>query len=311
MPTVSVILPAYNAERYIESAVGSILAQTYRDFEFVIVNDGSTDGTESSLRRLAADDPRINLISRANTGYVPALIEAVNASRGEYLARMDADDWARPDRFAKQVAFLNEHPDVVVVGSSYELMDDRGRRLHVQRQPSDDPTLQQQCMNGTTPICHPTALFRRRSYDAVGGYDPASVPAEDIDLWLRLGEIGKLACLPDVLLRYRLHAGSVSETKQHKQVDSIRAAVAAAAARRGVNHSFKDDLNWREPAGAAGRLKQTLKYGWWAFNSGERSTALAYGGRAVRQAPVSLRAWKLFACSLVKPLPARKADAIP
>ncbi|HEY0008786.1 MAG TPA: glycosyltransferase [Tepidisphaeraceae bacterium] len=306
-PVVSVILPAYNAERYIDSAVQSICAQTFTDFEFVIVNDGSRDNTETLLRAWAERDRRINLISRPNTGYVRALIEAIDKSSGPLIARMDADDLASPERFEKQVAFLNAHPDVVVVGSSYELMDEHDRKLHVLHQPTDDPTLQRHCLAGTTPICHPSAMFRRAAYTSVGGYDESFCPAEDLDLWLRLGEIGKLACLDEVLIRYRLHANSVSETRQNKQVDAIRRACQNAANRRGVPNTFKADAGWREQPGAAGRVQQLLKYGWWAFNSGERSTARWYGTRAVRENPACKEAWKLLVVSLIKPLPAAKA----
>lgn len=308
MPKVSVILPAYNSERYIRDAVGSILAQTFRDFEFVIVNDGSADSTESILRELAAGDSRIKLISRPNTGYTIALQEAIENSRGEYLARMDADDHSLPERFAKQVALLDARPEVGVVGTCYELMDEHGRKLHVQLQPSDDATLQKLCLAGTTPICHPSAMIRRTYFEQVGGYRHDAMPAEDLDLWLRLGEVSQLACLPDVLLRYRLHAGSVSEMKQAKQVEVQQRVRREAAQRRGIALPADQNLVWREEAGDAGRLKQTLKYGWWAFNSGERKTAMAYGGRAIRQSPGSMKAWKLLVCSLLKPLPPQGSE---
>ena len=306
MPAVSVILPAYNAESYIDSAVASICAQTFADFEFVIVNDGSTDATETILRKWAGQDARIKLISRPNTGYVKALTEAIEKSTAPLIARMDADDLALPGRFEKQVAFLNANRHVTVVGSSYELMDDQSRKLHVLRQPTDNDTLQKLCLAGTTPICHPAAMFRRDAYVRVGGYDEAYCPAEDLDLWLRLGEVGELACIDEVLIRYRLHPGSVSEKRQSKQVDAVRRASAAAAKRRGIDNAFTADAGWREQ-GPAGRQQQLLKYGWWAFNSGEKATARWYGRRAVRESPLSSAAWKLLAVSLVKPSPVTEA----
>ncbi|MGC4031249.1 MAG: glycosyltransferase family 2 protein [Tepidisphaeraceae bacterium] len=307
MPKISVILPAYNAERYIAAAVNSVLAQTFGDFEFIIVNDGSTDRTEAILRKIAMNDSRVRLISRPNTGYVPALKEAIDAAHGKYLARMDADDIAHRERFARQVDLLDRQRDVTVVGTSYELIDARGRHLHEQHQPTDDGTLQRHCLAGTTPICHPTAMFRRDAYYAVGGYDASACPAEDLDLWLRLGEVGRLACLPELLLQYRLHADSVSETKQAKQIDSARRTCEAAAERRGITSLFKA-ADWRESVGQAGRLRQTLKYGWWAFNSGERKTAMTYGVKAVGTSPTSVAAWKLLGCGVLKPMPAGVAS---
>ncbi|MGN6725846.1 MAG: glycosyltransferase family 2 protein [Tepidisphaeraceae bacterium] len=299
MPKVSVILPAYNSERYIGAAVQSILDQTFGDFEFIIVNDGSTDGTEAILRKFAGRDSRIKLISRPNTGYVRALNEAAEHASGTYVARMDGDDIALPERFARQVAYLDAHPEAVIVGTSYDLIDHRGRRLRTQHQPTDDAALQRDCLAGTTPLCHPTTMFRRSSFEQAGRYDEAFYPAEDLNLWLRLGEIGQLACLPDVLLRYRLHAGSVSETKQTQQVAAARRACEAAGARRGVSIDFKAGAGWRE-IGKSARLNQTMKYGWWAFESGERATAHAYGWSAVRQCPWSAKAWRLLLISYVR-----------
>jgi glycosyltransferase involved in cell wall biosynthesis len=307
MPAVSVILPAYNAERYIDSAVASICVQTFADFEFVIVNDGSTDGTEALLRRWAEKDARIKLISRPNAGLVRSLNEAIEMSAAPLIARMDADDLAMPDRFEKQVRFMREHPEVVLLGTSYELMDADGRKLHVLRQPTDDATLQKHCLAGRTPICHPSAVFRRDAFFRAGAYKEDHWPGEDLDLWLRLGEVGKLACLDDVLLRYRLHPGSISESKQEKQIEAIRRVCLEAAKRRGIDTAFDADKGWREQDGHNGRVQQLLKYGWWAFNSGEQSTARWYGRRAVRESPLSSAAWKLLAVSLLKAAPVTEA----
>ena len=303
MPTISVIMPVYNAARYLNEAVESVLAQTFADFELIVVNDGSTDGSERILHRLAAKDGRIKLISRPNTGYVAAIDEAIAASAGQYLARMDADDVCLPERFAKQVALLDARPNVGVVGTSYDLIDARGRFLHTMRQPTSDDALQRACLAGSTPICHPTAMIRRSTLDAVGGYDASAFPAEDLDLWLRLGEVSQLACLPEPLLRYRLHAASISETRQAKQIEAVRHIRHAAFRRRGLPAELVPEKQWREGVDTAGRIKQTLKYGWWAFNSGERRTAISYGVAAVRQGPKLRDAWTLLGCSLLKRLP--------
>ncbi len=302
VPNISVILPVYNAERYLSLAVTSILAQTYRDFECVIVNDGSTDGSEAILRKLAADDSRIKLISRPNKGFLPTLAEAIAASSAPLIARMDADDISRPDRFAKQVAYLEQHPEVVVLGGAYELIDSEGRRLRTMHQPLDHETLVRTCLQGTTPLCHPLTMIRRDALDRVGGYDASTFPAEDLDLWLRLSEVGRLACLPDVLLDYRLHSGSISETKQARQIEAMHAVVARASARLNKTVDFKAGDGWRS-TGASGKLTQLLKYGWWAWNSGETQTARAYGWQAVRAKPIDIRAWKLLLTAWRKSAP--------
>src|SRR5512135_1833139 len=128
-PLISVCMPVYNAERYIARAVESILGQTFGDFEFLILDDGSTDGSLEILRRYANHDPRIRLTSRPNKGLPPSLNELVDQARGEFIARMDADDVALPERFARQVEYLRAHPDCVLVGSRVQLVDPEGDPL--------------------------------------------------------------------------------------------------------------------------------------------------------------------------------------
>src|SRR5258707_12307786 len=128
-PTISVIMPVYNSERYVEQAVESILRQTFADFEFLITDDGSTDSSLAQLRRYAARDARIRLTSRPNTGCVKALIEMVPLARGKYIARMDADDISMPERFERQVQFLEQNPECVAVSSKVLLMDPDGARM--------------------------------------------------------------------------------------------------------------------------------------------------------------------------------------
>src|SRR6476661_6105481 len=126
-PPVSVLMPVYNAGRYVAEAVESILGQTYADFEFLIVDDGSTDRSRAILERYAARDPRIRLVSRPNTGYAAALNELLGLARGELVARMDADDVALPERLLRQVNYLRAHPEVVCVGTAVHLIDGGGR----------------------------------------------------------------------------------------------------------------------------------------------------------------------------------------
>ncbi|MGN6626921.1 MAG: glycosyltransferase family 2 protein [Tepidisphaeraceae bacterium] len=303
MSSVSVVMPVFNAGAFLPKTVASVLGQTWADFEFIIIDDGSTDGSGARLRALAESDRRIRLVSRPNRGFVASLTEALGMAQAPLIARMDADDIARPDRLAKQVAFMQAHPEVVVLGGAYDLIDARGRRLRTMHQPTDHATLLRHCLAGTTPLCHPLTMIRRDALDRVGGYDPATFPAEDLDLWLRLAAVGRLACLPDVLLSYRLHAGSISETKQAKQIEALRAVCTRAAERLNQPVQFAADAGWRA-GGAESAYEQLLKYGWWAFNSGERSTARHYGLRAILQHPFGSRGWRLFACASLKPPPA-------
>jgi GT2 family glycosyltransferase len=237
---------------------------------------------------------------------VQAARNGIAASTGDLIARMDADDLCHPQRLAKQVAFFDARPDVVLVGGAYDLIDEHGRLLTTIRQPADDAALQDICLSGRCPICQPLAMFRRDAYERVGGYRPDFITAEDLDLWLRLGEVGQMACLPDVLLQYRQHAGSISESKQTLMIEHQREICRQAWERRGLigQYEFKGETPWRATGDADSRHRQLVKYGWWAWSSGQNRTAQSYGWSAVRRRPLDKRSWRLLGCALLKKAPA-------
>jgi glycosyltransferase involved in cell wall biosynthesis len=142
-------MSVHNAERYLRPAVESILAQAFTDFEFIIIDDGSTDRSPPILAEFASRDPRVRIETRANKGLTKSLNEAIQLSRGEYLARMDADDIAKPNRFQIQIQFMRDHPEVVLLGGGYELIDGAGPHCH--HPPADDDASGALCR---TPICH-------------------------------------------------------------------------------------------------------------------------------------------------------------
>ncbi|MBF2072891.1 MAG: glycosyltransferase [Synechococcales cyanobacterium C42_A2020_086] len=302
-PTISVLMPVYNAQRYVAQAVESILNQSFGDFEFLIIDDGSTDRSLKILQRYANQDPRIRLISRPNTGYVKALNELLALAQGEFLARMDADDVAMPNRFAQQVKFLRQHPEVLCVGGAQDWIDDAGRFLLHHPEAETDAEIQQLALSGQTPINHPSAMMRRTAVLQVGGYDEALHPSEDLDLWLKLGEIGQLANLPETVLQYRQHDRSVSERLQTLQTEQRRRCCERAWERRGITGSFHESEPWR-PIDPPSRLRFMTMYGWWFFHAGKRNAAIIYGLKAIRALPTAVDGWKLLACALLKPMPA-------
>jgi len=299
-------MAVYNGERYLREAVESILAQTYPDFEVIIIDDGSSDASAGMLEEFARRDDRVRLVRQENIGLTRTLNKAIELSGGELLARMDADDIAMPDRLRRQVEFMQQHPRVVLLGGAYELIDGRGRLLTRITPPLDDQPLQELALAGRTPICHPLAMMRRDAVLKTGGYDESLKVAQDLDLWLRLGEVGELACLPDVLLKYRQHEESVSEAKQALQVQNMRLACERAWKRRGISGTFDGDAGWRPGGDRHSRHQYALRYGWWAFNSGQRRTAMAYGLKAIATAPMRADGWKLIMCALFKDKDARR-----
>jgi glycosyltransferase involved in cell wall biosynthesis len=301
MPTLSVNMIAYNTARYVAEAVESILCQTYPDFEFIIIDDGSTDGTGAILERYAARDARIRLVRRENRGIVASRNEALALSTGEFVAVMDSDDVALPDRLERQVTFLREHPDVVCVGGWLELIDGAGRRLIQFQTPTDDAWLQQRALRGRTPMTGPTMTMRRQDVEVVGRYRPGYDPTEDLDLLLRLGERGHLVVLPQVVLRYRLHDQSISVRQQRRQLEMARAASDSACDRRGISRRYEPAPPGRPDGTRGSRHEFALRYGWWAFKGGERGAALHYGIKAAAICPWRPGGWRLLACALIKP----------
>jgi len=204
-PSVSVLMPAYNDATFVGEAIDSVLAQTLTDFEFVIVNDGSTDATGETIARLAARDGRIRVLTnQRNLGIVGALNRGLDACRGRYVARMDADDVALPGRLANQAAKMDQAPDVVALGGALEYIDSAGAQLGLRRAcaVNDSPL-------AANPLLHPTVMIRREVLEAHHlRYEERFRYAEDYFLWLRLSKLGRLDAIDEVVLRYRLTAGA-------------------------------------------------------------------------------------------------------
>lgn len=302
-PTVSVIMPAYNAERFVGEAIQSILDQTFTDFEFLIHDDGSTDGTLDILKSFAAQDDRIRLTYSENRGVFATRNAMMETARGEYFAVMDADDIALPDRFRKQVAFLEANPDHVVIGGQQEWMDEEGSVLGPLWAPLDHDTVDARNLCGHVSIGHPASMLRAEAVRQIGGYTGGFRSAGDIDLWLRMAEVGKVANLPDIVLRYRLVSGGISGAKSAQQIANARRAVETARARRGISGGEFDFQSWREGESTAERAAYARKLGWLAWRNGYRDSWRKYAVRAVRLAPLDMAAWKLLILGGVKRAP--------
>jgi len=296
-PALSVVMPVYNAEQYLAEAVDSILQQTFTDFELIAIDDGSTDGSGALLETYADRDDRVCLISRENRGLVATLNEGIDRAKAPLVARMDADDICYPERFAIQMAYMAEHPDVLCLGGRFELIDGENRLLtQLTEAPLDDAGIQQKLLSGVCVISHPSVIFRRDAVIDAGYYDPDTMLAEDLDLWLRLGERGKLAIVPEIVLRYRVHENTVSSTRHAEQLRVLRGVCDRACARRGVTVAFVNE-GWR-PTTRGETYDEMRKRWWWGVTRGDRPLAMAYAWRAIQTMPFRPNAWWLLTRAL-------------
>lgn len=294
-PLISVVMPVFNGSRYLETAINSILTQTLDDFEVIAVNDGSTDDSQNILQRIAQADPRVRIISQQNQGVTKSLNTGIWEAKGAYIARMDCDDLCTPTRFADQVEFLTHHPRVVAVGGEVEIVDPDGSPLIRLRTFYQHESIDTENLAGRTAVNHPAVMMRTEAVKQVGGYDPSFRYAQDLDLWLKLAEVGELANLNSLVLQYRLHHESIGASKRNMQVECINRAITDACTRRSLDVQ------------KAGRRVSALKsqtpasnhrtWGWWALNSGHVATARKHAQISLIKAPLDKEAWRLFYCA--------------
>ena len=247
-PRVSVIMPAFNQARYCRAAIGSVLGQTLRDLELIIIDDGSTDDTGAIIDATAARDQRICVVHRRHAGVSASINLGILLARAENLARQDADDLSVEHRLETQLAFLENHSNVAVVGADLLCIAEDGRPIRRISYPAGDADLHQELLR-SCPIGHPATMLRRSMMMKVGGYRPIFDFAEDYDLWLRVSEHADLANIPMILVHYRVHGAST--TQRHYRQQRFRSQVALLAALR--RRSGKSD-----PCGRATVLDDSI-----------------------------------------------------
>ena len=230
-PKVSVVIPCYNASATLDDALRSTIDQNFESLEIILVDDGSTDSSLRIMHTHAANDPRIRVISRVHEGIIATLNAGVDASNSPYIARMDADDYAYPDRIAKQAAYLDNHPEIAVVGCLVEGFPHEeigvGFKLYLEwlnRLINHEEIIREIFIE--SPLAHPSVMFRKAWSDKVGGYQDMGW-AEDYDLWLRLylaeAKFGKV---PETLLSWREHSNRLTRTDPRYSVDNFLRAKA-------------------------------------------------------------------------------------
>ncbi len=221
---VSVVMPVRDGERFVAEAVESVLGQTLAELELIVVDDGSTDSTPTLLAEQARRDARVRVLTQAPGGLTAALNAGCALARAPVIARMDADDVALADRLERQLAFLEAHPDVAVLGGGIVLVDEDGREFD--REPGQvEPVLSER-----NALVHGTVVMRTDAFRALGGYRLDQ--SEDYDLWLRVEERHRVAALAEPVIRYRFHPGQFSVTKLERQALGALCVRAAARERR-------------------------------------------------------------------------------
>jgi glycosyltransferase involved in cell wall biosynthesis len=296
-PRISVVMAVFNAERYLTDAIESILHQSFRDFEFVIIDDGSTDESGKILRAFAQLDSRIRLFSEERRGLTRCLNRGIALAQGQYLARMDADDVALPGRFQAQVDYLDANPEVLAVGGQARLVSPEGWPLCQWTVPTGHEEIDATHIAGLAgQLVHPTSMMRLDAVRRIGGFNEQWAYAQDYDLWLRLAEIGRLSNLRETVLNYRLHFSSVTFTMRRSQCESVAGIAKSARARRGLP-PLVPSLDLQSGEGRVGATARDSRERWYrmAIWGQEFSTATRIVCQLIQERPLCVSPWLGFA----------------
>ncbi len=291
---VSVLMPVYNAQSYLAEALDCILAQTFKGWELICVDDGSTDASLVILKDYAGKHAQIRVISRPNTGIVGALNDALDAAQGEYIARMDADDWCAEVRFDQQVGYLNGHADCVAVGSYIQRTDPYGSPAGSQEPPIGHEAIDAGLLAGDASVLvHASLMMRADVLRTAGGWREGTDWVEDLDLFLRLAEQGRVANLPQYLYTYRRHVESVCFKHYELMCSRLKDVLREAYARRGIADEF-DEQSVRpdlEPKQSVAEYYRN--WACHAIHAGNRTLACKHAIDALKRSPLSPRSWKV------------------
>lgn len=209
-PKVTVLMSVYNGEDHLTQSIESILLQTYKDFEFIIINDGSTDDTLKIITSF--NDSRIKIINQKNAGLTKSLNRGLSLVKSDFIARIDADDISHPERISKQIHFLQSNPDIVLVGSNAIIIDENGNRLGKTHFPYNHDELIEKMIELISPFPHASVFFRQKVALDMGGYNERFLRGQDFDLWLRISQKFKIACLKEPLIFLRKSFNSISHS---------------------------------------------------------------------------------------------------
>jgi glycosyltransferase involved in cell wall biosynthesis len=302
-------MPVFDARDYVEEAVHSVTSQSLGSFELLIYENGCTDDSPEILERLANADPRIALHRVPRDNYAVWLRDGVERARAPLIARMDADDVAHPERLARQAQYLRAHPECVGLGTEAMFVDPERRPLATCGVRVDHASIDRELLRGRgIALVHPAAMLRREAVLAVGNYRTDVPWAEDLDLWLRLSEHGRLANLPEILLEYRQHPAAVNASRAAEQRTSVERILREARERRGLRPTtvtLPRMLARPEPA------DHWLRWCRLALGGRQLGTARLYACKLLRTRPLRLQSWRWMARVLLDPVIERARRRFP
>jgi glycosyltransferase involved in cell wall biosynthesis len=296
VPRVSVLMAVYNGSRHLVEAIESVLSQSLQDFELIMINDGSKDNSHDIIQKYLANDSRCVYITRSNKGLVETKNELILRARAEYIAWLDQDDVCFPTRLEKLVEYLDNHQECVAVGSEALLIDDVGYPICKFFLSKSHDEIDQSNLSGDgSHICNPSVALRKSVVLELGGIRKDFVYSEDIDLFLRMAEIGRLAILPEVLVKYRQHLNAAGYSLRAEQIVSSQRAINEARTRRGLPLLTADDLAKQQKYTSEAEIFS--KWAWWALSDKNYRTSFKYGWAALIHKPLKAEPWKIIICT--------------
>lgn len=217
-PTVTVLMPAYNSASFIAEAIESVLSQTYKDYELLIINDGSSDKTQEIINSYKTKDNRIRSIKQKNIGLVATLNKGIKLAKGAYIARIDSDDIWNSDKLIKQMSVISKDNSIVLIGSSYDIVDESGSYISRVIQPTEDDDIRR-AFYLRNPFGHSSVVYLKSAVEKAGLYDENMLPAEDFDLWIKIAKLGRIENIDKICLKYRLLKSGISQSNSYKQTN--------------------------------------------------------------------------------------------
>jgi hypothetical protein len=294
-----VLLPVWNGEPFLAEAIESVLRQTFAAFELIVIDDGSTDRTAAIAEEFASRDDRVRVLRRAHEGLSPALNAGIEEARGEYVARMDADDASIPERLQKQVAYLDAHPACAALGTWIEVVDEKGLHIGLKTFAMTHEKISAALLRGVSAIAHPTVVVRRDVVRAVGGYDARRYPSEDLDLWFRMSESGELANLPEALLQHRRHRAAMGV----RELEKMKAMTLIISNEVRTRCGLEVRRGTTILSGRNADAQYHFECARTALIAGPRLTAIRHAAATIGAEPDRLYGYvTLLACAVPKPL---------